>query len=305
MQHKERPLDICYRLAELRHGVFTRTEALEAGMSRRQIDGHIATGLFVPLYRGVYSFRGTSKTFEQRVMAAVSYGGSGSAAAFSTAARLHKLDGYRDEAVEVISPRHLKEVDFISRRNQLDREDITVVSAIPSTNIHRTLVDLGAVSGEEKVEVAMYCALCRRQTSIARLRKQLAWTGGRGRPGSAMLRRLLDIAEGLPFLQSALEVKFERLIRPGELPRPIRQFPVSIAERNYYIDFAYPHASLAIECDGYKWHADPKAVTKDKRKHNDLVDLGWRVYYLTWEMCTRKPNQVLDEIGRILVPRLG
>ena len=57
-----------------------------------------------------------------------------------------------------------------------------------------------------------------------------------------------------------------------------------MAGRRYRIDLAYPELRLAIECDGFRWHAQRSDWDADRRRQNDLVAQGWRVLRLTAAM---------------------
>ncbi|OWY62320.1 hypothetical protein B7486_59060, partial [cyanobacterium TDX16] len=53
-----------------RHGLLTRAEAREAGLSPRQIERRVSTNRWKRWYRGVYSIVGAPATLEQELLAA-------------------------------------------------------------------------------------------------------------------------------------------------------------------------------------------------------------------------------------------
>src|SRR2546429_3416280 len=56
-------------LAETQHGLITRRQALELGLSARAVDGRLASGQWEPVFRGVFRLAGTERTWRQRVEA--------------------------------------------------------------------------------------------------------------------------------------------------------------------------------------------------------------------------------------------
>ncbi|MFP5352547.1 MAG: hypothetical protein ACLGIB_08300 [Actinomycetota bacterium] len=178
------------------------------------------------VHRGVYLLPGFAPAWEQEVLAACMRGGRGCVASHSTAAALHGLDGCRrSEPIHLYADTGWRASGVkVHRTRTLPTCDVMSVGPTPATECSRTLLDLGAVADEEVVEMALECALHRGLTSVPRLRWRLEQVGGRGRPGAALLRRLLDLREGhgRP-AQSVLEVKFMRAIRQAGLPQPQRQ----------------------------------------------------------------------------------
>lgn len=98
--------------------------------------------------------------------------------------------------------------------------------------------------------------------------------------------------------ESELERLFHRnVVKPGSLPHPAFQFRIYdgrefVARR----DFVYPHELVAIEVDGWRFHAGMKAWQHDLETDNRLVALGWVVLRFTWDDITRRPEDVIRRI---------
>jgi hypothetical protein len=83
---------------------------------------------------------------------------------------------------------------------------------------------------------------------------------------------------------SALEVALKRIIDSSDLPRPVCQYEVLDAGKVVARpDFAYPHALLAIETDGYEFHHGRARWRRDLQRRSALARLGWRVMHFTSE----------------------
>lgn len=274
-------------------------------MSNGSITYQLGAG-WHPVYRGIFVLPGFAACWEQSVLAACLRGGAGTVASHSTAGALMGLDRCGREITHVWSPHHWSSPEVkVHRTRTLPACDCTLVGAIPITEASRTLLDLGAVCDEETVEAALECALRRGLTSIPRLRWRLEKVGGRGRPGSAVLRRLLDLRDpkARP-AESVLEVNFLRGIRRAQLPSPVRQFRVETANGRRFLDFAWPRAHLAVEVGGRRFHSGPAAAQRDSRRHNELTSLGWRVLYFTWDDIEHRMDYVIECIEKELRPRL-
>jgi hypothetical protein len=66
------------------------------------------------------------------------------------------------------------------------------------------------------------------------------------------MQQLLATLAHEPPCESTLEVLTARMLRAFGLPRPERQVSVEAFEAAYRLDFAWPDAHVALECDGRK-----------------------------------------------------
>jgi very-short-patch-repair endonuclease len=54
----------------------------------------------------------------------------------------------------------------------------------------------------------------------------------------------------------------------------------------YYIDFAYPPLNVGIELDGYNYHSDRAAFTRDRKRQREMETLGWHfIRFSRDELC--------------------
>ncbi len=66
------------------------------------------------------------------------------------------------------------------------------------------------------------------------------------------------------------------------------------------IDFAWPNHHLALEVDGFRWHANPAAQVEDAARANRLAALGWTVLRTTPAEMAAGHDQVIAAIRRHL-----
>lgn len=296
--------EIDRRIAQLvanRYGVFSRDEAMRLGATRYVIEWRLRTGRWVRLSSGIYRVAGAPASWRQTVFAEVLGWGDDAAASYRSAASLWTLAGCASEKVELTvvgRQRRTSSRAIIHRERSMPGMDRTVVAAIPVTAPARTLIDIAAVLDTATVEEALDDALRRRLVSLSRLRWRVEELAGRGRPGSAVIRRLIAArTDATEVPQSVLETRLLRLVRGAGLPRPVVQQEVRDKGRVVaVVDLAYPDRRLAIEADGYRWHSSRRRWEHDLERRNALTALGWSVVHVTWEQLTRRPD---DVVGRI------
>lgn len=294
------------RLASAQHGAFSREQLAGLGATRGLIDHRVATGRWERLASGVFAIAGVPPSWRRSLMAACLAWGDGSAMSHRAAAALWRLAGFERELVELTVPRHRNRVGpGIVHRYVLPPADRAILDAIPVTTPARTLLDLASVAASEMVEEALDDALRRHLTSLSRLRWRLGELGRRGRPGTAAMRTLLDArapSDVVP--ESVFERRLLRVLRRARIPEPVVQHRIRDGARTVAIvDFAFPDARLAIEADGYRWHAGRRRWEHDLNRRNALTLLGWRVVHVTWTDLTQRPGPLVASLEQALAAR--
>ncbi len=288
------------RLAAGQYSLAHRQQALDLGMTARQLNERVASGLLVPEHRGIYRLAGAPRSSEQALLAACMAAGAGAVASHRSAAALWGLRGVEAAEPEIIVPATrcptLRSVR-VHRTDRLDRIDVSRHRRIPVTTPARTLLDLGAVAPALVVEPALEDALMRRLVSLALLTATLERLGGPGRNGAGVLRELVEERDPATApTQSVLEDWLLRVLRRGGLPEPVRQFRVG----DVFLDMAYPDDKVGMEADSRIWHGGRLDVERNSYKANVLVAHGWRVLRFGWRHVRYEPAYVIDEVGREL-----
>ncbi len=170
----------------------------------------------------------------------------------------------------------------------------------PSTGAFRTLVDCADVVAQPLLDDLVDRALAGRVITLARLRAELAPTaGGSRRAGRQALRASLCSRGyvGGP-TPSALESRMARLLAGLGIPQPaaeVRWF-AGQHDREYRLDFAWAWCRLAVEVDGYSWHAAPGRMANDQRRRNAMVQAGWTLLVYTWRDVVHDGQAVGQEV---------
>jgi very-short-patch-repair endonuclease len=291
-------------LAAAQWGVVHAAQAIELGLSSHSIYRLTKRGEWTRVFKQVFAAGPHTLSWQQLAMAACLWA-PGDAASHRCAAALWELDGIEPGIVEIVRLRKKASPG----RNVIVHPTSTPFSVhrrhgIPTTSAARTLIDLAAVVDDDSLELALESGLRSRITAIPRLQRALAEEGGRGRPGSERLGRLLAHHQSMPTAtESALEAKVARLLRTNGFPPAKRQFVVRDAEEFVArLDFAYPQAMVAIEADGYRWHSGRAAWSRERTRLTRLAALGWRILFVTSADANAGASEMIDALRARLGP---
>jgi very-short-patch-repair endonuclease len=301
------------RVAKAQWGVFTRAQALAAGIAAATMARRIEAGLWVRVLPRVYRAASTPESWNQRLMAACLFAGGGAVVSHRTAARLHGLEGLsartRDEPIELTVPltTQARATGLLVRRSRkLDRIDRSKIDGVPVTTLPRTLIDLSATLDDRHLSVALDSGLARHpDMEVAFFQRALRRLRTKGRPGTAALARLLDErAPDAPHLDSALERRFVIALRRAGLPTPKAHYDViHDGRRIMEADFAYVRERIAIELHGASIHRQKGVWEDDQEKTAELGAAGWLFVPITWKQLDKSEKTVMDRIARTLAQR--
>lgn len=295
-------------LARGQHGVFTRADALRCGHSSRTVKRRVEIRQWEPLFQGVYTFPSVPPSWLRDQSAAARWVRGW--AAGRSAAYLHELPGFEDRALEVLTKNrkvvpHSGVIVHVTTR--LPREHMTIVQNIPCTSIERTLLDLCGQVRRRRAAIAVDHSLHRGLTTLGAIDHCLYLTARQGRNGCGILRELLhERLELRGFPNSPLEtVVFEMLVEAG-LPVPQLQYEIFDSGGRFVArpDFVYPTEKLVLEAHSKLWHEGRAFAERDQIKHSKLVELGYRILYVTWADATRFAEGTTQKIrSGLVLPR--
>jgi very-short-patch-repair endonuclease/predicted transcriptional regulator of viral defense system len=283
--------------AARQHGVVTRRQLLDRGLSPAAIARRTANGRFRAIHRGVYLVGPTPPPLAP-VMAACLACGPNAVASHRTAANIWDIDptaprgrGRRPD-VAVRSGKRRPNGVRVHRLATLDDDEVTTCHGIPVTTPARTLLDLAAAGARRRtLERVLAEALTRRVVTAGQVRATA--DRHRGRAGSAHLRTLLD--DGRPMLtRSEAEERFLALMRKAEAPRPKTNVRIGDLELDVY----WPDERLAVEIDGFQYHESRRSFESDRRRDVRLAGRGIRVVRVTWRQIERAPEALLFSLGQ-------
>lgn len=261
--------------AARRHGVFSLTDVVDLGMTRKMLTARVAAGRLFRLHQGVYSVVPPRLLkIEGRWLAAVLACGPESVLSHTAAAALWDIRGIPSGAIHVSVPnstgRAKRRGITIHRTSTLLPSQTTLRRSIPVTSSARTLSDL-----RRTLPLPQYDAALRK----------------------AEIRHLdTDAAGGQEPGMTAFEQRLIALCRRHGLPMPRAQQIIG----PYTVDFLWPDARLIAEMDDFKTHGTKSAFESDRARDAWLTANGCRVLRFTWRQVQDDPVQVVAVLRRAL-----
>jgi very-short-patch-repair endonuclease len=253
---------------------------------------------------GVVRVEGAQITWESTLLAHVLAAGDAAMASHRSAAALWRFDGFRrvgkPELVLPATQRRNRADVIVHRSSDVDLVKAVRIDGIPATPVGRTLLDLGAVVGRQKVLLAVDDARRRKLIDWSQLLDVLLLHARRGRDGVGTLRAILDEHLGeVAKTDSGFERLVMILLAQHGLPRPVLQHEVRFEGRKYRIDLAYPDRHIAIELDG-QVHLQREVWERDHIRQIALTNAGWRVLPFTWRQYREDPGWIVREVRKAL-----
>jgi very-short-patch-repair endonuclease len=276
-----------WALVRAQHGVITRGQLLEFGVTPSGIRHRVKVGRLYRVYQGVYAVGRLALTREGRWIAAVLSCGPGAFLSHFSAAALWGLRLTERRTIDVSVPVHARRSrsGITVHRRSLSPAEVTVHRGIPVTSVTATLIDIAPHLTRNELEAAIREADKRDYIDPEQLRKAL--DTATPRPGVAILKQTLD-RRTFRLTDSELERYFLPISDRVGLPRPLTQQLIN-GER---VDFYYPDLGLVVETDGLRYHRTPAQQAKDLVRDQKHLAAGLTPLRFTHEQIRYEPEYV-------------
>ena len=279
-------------LADRQHGVVSREPLRALGLTDDDIDYRIAIGRLHPVHRGVFAVGHRVLTPNGRRLAAVLAAGEGAVLSHASAAALWDLRPSAATRIDVTiakrGGRRERARIRIHRVHELLDEERTMVEAIPTTTVARTLLDLASVVARPALSRAVERAEILQLFDLAAIQAVLA--AHRGRPGTRALAAAVGGAAVAPLTRSNLERRMVALCKAHGVPRP----RVNHMALGYEVDFLWPRPKLIAEVDSWKYHRSRAAFGRDRVRDRKLSAAGYTVARFTDLEIALEPARVAE-----------
>ena len=299
------------------HAVVPALRAADCGVDSADLDRLRRQSVLRRALPGVDVVHGSVPTWHQRLAVVAAAVGGRAVISHRSAARLHGVDGFERDIIEVSVPRgslaHIDTSVFPFTRHQVSRpwepDDLTIVDGLSCTSIERTMVDLVDVVDRRLAERALD-HFERRGHSLERLAEvaeRLRRPGVRGPRFvlSEVERRLQRGAVS----GSWFEKLVERCVRSPKLPEPVPQYVIR-DRRGVFIarvDLAFPTLRLAIEAHSRSFHAAVSDGVIDQRRENRALVEGWQFTYIGWgdQQSPARVCRFIEQVAAVRARDLG
>ncbi len=281
------------RVAAGQRQVFTRRQAVEAGLARSTVSDRVRAGRFVPCGPHTLHHAGVALDWRGRLQAGLLDLGPGALVSGRAAAALHGLDGFEEGWLEyLVGRRHRgRTTAGVVRSCTSGRVDVVTVDGLATASATGTILTLLGRVGERELGNAIDSAVRTGLTAPTYLRRRLDELGRQGRVGVAAFDRVMESAG----VQSWLERQFLALIRGHHLPVPAvqriyRRDGIHVAR----VDFDFAPLPIVVEVGGRRGYLSAEERRRHEHRRNELQLLGRTVYFFTTE-------DVVDDGGRYVL----
>lgn len=285
-------------VAASQRGVFTRAQAVDAGLTSGGIHYRISNGLLVPRGPHTLTFAGTTLDWRGELLSGLFDLGPRAVITARSAAAMLGLDGYGEGPLDFLVPREhrsRKTVGLVMSTPRIGQLDRVNIDELPVTSGTFTVLQLLGLVSMRELGNAMDSAIRAGYTAPAVLKIRLAALGSRGRVGVAMFNELMDAAG----VQSWLERKFLALVRTAGLPKPTVQRVYRHDGRHVArVDFDFGPAPVIVEVGGKRGYLSAQDRQRQEHRRNELQLLGRTVYFFTTEDVSENPPYVVTTVRR-------
>ena len=279
-----------------RHGgVFSRAQALAAGLSATTITRRLADRTWRAVFPGVYRHTAVTVSEDVMVQAALLWAGPAAVLSGSWAAWWHGLRPEPFGPVTVTVPRSAAvrtRPGIAVHRRPLDPADVTRIRGVRALTRARSARENAHLpDGQDVVDRAV-----QRHVSVPELTAAMErFAGSHGcRPARHSVEMIADGTVSPP------ERELARALRRAGLNQVKAGVHVRVAGRRCWLDFAVEALLLAVEVDGVSAHSDPAVFHRDRERQNLLVRAGWTVLRYTPLQLKRDMPAVIAEIRSTL-----
>lgn len=291
-------------IAVQQRGRVARRQLLAAGLTTDQIRHLVRSERLLSVSVGVYAVGSRTSVPFSRETTALLAARDGALLSHASAARLWDVSGSGSEGGEpvhvTVDGHWLPHLGGVRghRSRILTPADRRVRERLPVLSPARTLLDLAPDLDRRALGRILDEWLLREIVGPRELAELLTRAGGHR--GAAPLRALLADAEvDTGVTESAAERLLRSLLHQTDLPQPRRNVWVE----GYRLDTYWPDARLAVETDGYRFHAQRRRFESDRVRDARLAAAGIEVLRLTWRQMKHEPLAVIARIAAAITRR--
>jgi very-short-patch-repair endonuclease len=271
-----------------------RADVVRLGVGDRAWYRLVQSGEWVEIVPGVFHHVATPVTLDMQVIAGGWWLGRRGALFGDSALWWRGIRVPTPERIAFQTDRSCRQIPAwmeLHTTRSLEPSDVVRHRGVRCSTATRAVLDWATtLPSPRRVEDAIDDAHRRRLLTIPQLTRRLSETGGRGRPGTVLLKELLLDSGG----ESFLERRFLRLVRLRGLPRPSCQVVYRYGgSKVARVDFEFPGANLVVEVSGRLGHTSDRERAKDAARRNALQRQGKMVLEFTTAHVLDDPDYVI------------
>ena len=297
-------------LAKAQGGLVLRSQAVESGVDYQSIRLRLKRGYWAEHMKCIaIDPRSPAGALRDAWAMALQVGEDSCVVSGVTALELSGVDlskGLRGPKIALATDEGCHRVAgvLLRRKHPASRRACRHRSGIKYQDPTEAIIDiLQEVSGGQSRDWCDF-ALQRRILSPADLMSAVECRCFSGRDGLGRLERAAKFASS--GTQSVAERLMRELLNRAHIDGFVSDWPVRLerdAPPMARIDLAHPQLKIAVEVDGRAFHSGGRKFEQDRNRQNRLMNLGWHVLRVTWEMLTRDPRGVCRSVVEAIALR--
>lgn len=255
------------------------------------IDVALRRGDLTAPFRGVYTEPAPDHATRLRALA------EADPDAVATGPSAEHLHGWTETPPETVTAASTlaSRPGFELTRRTIPRWLTTRANGVRYTSRALTAIDLATERGVEEVDAAL-----RRRIPLSKLWE--AYLATPNRPGRRRVSQWLADSRTLPW--SPLErVAHAALHKRGVGGWVANHVVLLDDDETAYPDIAFRSLKLAIEVDGWRWHGDKGAFSRDRLRDVGLAEQGWQVVRFPGVWVLARPGEFARRVERIRAAR--
>lgn len=284
--------------AERQHGVLTRQQARDAGLSPSAVAKRIRRGALKVCGTSTVRLPGVALDWHGQLMAGLLDLGPGALVSGCSAGRLLTLDGFDTDDLEFLVPRSLRNrttAGVVTSTADIAPLDRVKIGAFPCTSATRTVVELLRTASIDIAGNALDSACRMRLTAVPVVRRRLAELGHDR--AASRFERLIEVGT----VESWLERRFVDVVQSAGLPTPeLQQRHRLDGVGVVRVDFEYPLWDVVVEVGGRRGYFSRDERQRKERRRNALQLDGKTVYFFTHDDVVGHPDYVTTTLAAAL-----
>jgi len=270
-------------VGEANHGVVSRHDIAESGLTRQALAIRLSKGSLLRIGKRTYRHRGTPIGEIGRALAAVLDTPGRSYLSHTSAAWLWDIPGFDLAPIHVArdfdGTREAAGADFVHNLRGVPAAHVGQLRSVPVASPTLMLFQIAAICHPARTERAVDNAIKIRLTDPGRLHTLLGLMAARGRNGIRTMRKILkDRPPDYRPPESGQEARFQEILR-GIGVEAERQ--VHVGSENAFltrVDFRDElYSQLVYRVQSERWHTAVSHARDDSAQLQALVDAGFHV----------------------------
>lgn len=293
------------RRASAAHGIVSRDEVRDLGVSDARRRRLISSGILVEVVPGIYVLGASHIDWATKLRVAVRQAAPSGAAGFSSAAAWWEMPGFQEGPIEIVMSRSVSPprspLGTIHRISRWVPGDIVEQGDLRVTSPVRTLADIASEVDAPTLDRCVQDLARRGLVTIERMARHLERRRARGCSGVRSFEEAIERHATSLKMESFLESEFLVLLDRCGFPTPEVQVEIRVGSERYRVDCLYPKHDLVIELKGHGTHSTRAQLNRDADREAALLAVGLRVLTFTYDQVIHQPDQVVRRLRAVLV----